>query len=39
MDDDVLFDVGKLFIARKNVDGKLFPTLWRVPPPGVSGIG
>jgi integrase len=27
MDDDVLFDVAKLFIARKNVDGKLFPYL------------
>jgi integrase len=27
MDDDVLFDVRKLFIARKNVDGKLFPYL------------
>jgi integrase len=27
MDDDVLVDVRKLFIARKNVDGKLFPYL------------
>jgi hypothetical protein len=27
MDDDVLIDVGKLLIARKNVDGKLFPYL------------
>jgi integrase len=24
-DDDVLLDVGKLFIARKNVDGQLSP--------------
>lgn len=27
MDGDVLFDIGKLFIARKNVDGTLFPYL------------
>lgn len=27
MDDDVLFDVAKLFVARKNVGGQLFPYL------------